>query len=90
VPPVATILKPSSSNIWAAGRMPSLSRSLTEMNTVPDMGSRWPAASWLFMKARPKFTSMPMTSPVERISGPSSTSTPGKRLKGNTDSLTDM
>jgi hypothetical protein len=29
-----------------------------------------------------------MTSPVERISGPSSVSTPGKRAKGNTASLT--
>ena len=29
-----------------------------------------------------------MTSPVERISGPSRTSTPGKRLKGKTASFT--
>ena len=29
-----------------------------------------------------------MTSPVERISGPSTVSTPGKRAKGNTASLT--
>ena len=32
---------------------------------------------------------MPMTSPVDFISGPRSVSTPGKRLKGKTDSLTD-
>ena len=32
---------------------------------------------------------MPMTSPVERISGPSSVSTSGKRLNGSTASLTD-
>ena len=32
--------------------------------------------------------SMPMTSPVERISGPSSVSTPGNRLKGSTASFT--
>ncbi len=31
---------------------------------------------------------MPMTSPVERISGPSTVSTPGKRANGNTDSFT--
>ena len=31
---------------------------------------------------------MPITSPVERISGPSTVSTPGKRAKGNTASLT--
>jgi hypothetical protein len=30
-----------------------------------------------------------MTSPVERISGPSSVSTSGKRLKGSTASFTD-
>ena len=32
---------------------------------------------------------MPMTSPVERISGPSRVSTPGNRLKGSTASLTE-
>ena len=31
---------------------------------------------------------MPITSPVERISGPSTVSTPGKRAKGNTASFT--
>jgi hypothetical protein len=31
-----------------------------------------------------------MTSPVERISGPSTVSTPGKRANGNTASLTPM
>ena len=31
---------------------------------------------------------MPMTSPVERISGPSTVSTPGKRANGKTASLT--
>ncbi len=31
---------------------------------------------------------MPMTSPVERISGPSRVSTPGNRLKGRTASFT--
>jgi len=31
---------------------------------------------------------MPITSPVERISGPRTGSTPGKRRKGNTDSFT--
>ena len=36
----------------------------------------------------PKPESRPITSPVERISGPSSTSTPGKRAKGNTASFT--
>ena len=39
-------------------------------------------------KAIPKVASMPMTSPVERISGPSSVSTSGKRPKGRTASFT--
>ena len=32
---------------------------------------------------------MPITSPVERISGPSRVSTPGNRLNGSTASLTE-
>ena len=55
---------------------------------MPESGSRVPAAIWLLAKARPKVMSTPMTSPVERISGPSSVSTPGKRSKGSTASLT--
>ena len=65
-----------------------MSRSATEMNTIPAEGSRSPAAIWLFAKARPNVRSMPMTSPVERISGPSTESASGKRLKGSTASLT--
>ena len=55
---------------------------------MPSVGSRSPAASWLLANARPKVRSMPMTSPVERISGPSTVSTSGKRLKGSTASFT--
>ena len=33
---------------------------------------------------------MPITSPVERISGPSIVSTPGKRANGKTASFTEM
>ena len=51
------------------------------------------AASWLFANAVGKSRSMPMTSPVERISGPSTESTMSpslvrKRLKGSTASFT--
>ncbi len=56
---------------------------------MPASGRRSPAAAWLLAKARPKVASMPMTSPVERISGPRSVSTSGKRLKGSTASLTE-
>ena len=58
------------------------------MKTVPLTGSMVPAPSWDLAKARAKSWSRPMTSPVERISGPSRISTPGKRANGNTASLT--
>ncbi len=47
-----------------------------------------PAAIWLLAKARPKVEPMPITSPVDRISGPRRVSTPGNRPKGSTASLT--
>ena len=47
-----------------------------------------PVPIWLLAKAAPKDTSSPITSPVERISGPRWVSTPGKRLKGSTASFT--
>ena len=46
------------------------------------------AAVWLLANARPNERSMPMTSPVERISGPRIVSTSGKRLNGSTASFT--
>jgi hypothetical protein len=54
---------------------------------VPSVGSTVPAASSALKNALPKVASMPMTSPVERISGPSAVSTSGKRLNGSTHSL---
>ena len=60
----------------------SLSRSASERNTVPWRGSVLPAPAWLFANAMPNVRSMPMTSPVERISGPRIVSTSGKRLNG--------
>ena len=59
-----------------------------EEHACPLSGSRSPAAIWLLANARPKVRSMPMTSPVERISGPSRVSTSGKRLNGSTASFT--
>ena len=66
-----------------------MSPSLTETKRVPEVGSAVPAPIWALRKARGKVRSQPMTSPVERISGPSRVSTPGKRLKGITASLTE-
>ena len=56
---------------------------------MPLSGSRLPAAAWLFTNASPNERSMPMTSPVERISGPRIVSTSGKRPNGRTASLTE-
>ena len=70
--------------------MRALSSSRTETKTVPLFGTWVPEPSWLLAKATPKPRSRPITSPVERISGPSRTSTPGKRAKGKTASFTAM
>ena len=53
------------------------------------MGSGTPAAACDFAKAHPKSSSMPITSPVDFISGPSNTSTPANLLNGKTASFTD-
>ena len=68
---------------------PALSVSVTVMKTVPLAGSAAPAAAWALANAVGKSRAMPMTSPVERISGPSSASEPSKRSKGSTASLTE-
>ena len=75
--------------------MARLSRLATETKIVPLRGRPGPNPSWLLANAAPKSESMPMTSPVERISGPSrlSTTWPSRvrnRLKGSTASLTAM
>ena len=65
-----------------------LSLFFTLRNTLPSNGRFCPAPSWDFQKAAPKLKSMPMTSPVDFISGPRIVSTPKNLLKGKTDSLT--
>ena len=67
-----------------------LQRRTGEINTVPEVGSLFPAAIWLLAYAAAKLLSMPITSPVDRISGPRITSTPGNLLNGKTASLTDV
>jgi hypothetical protein len=57
------------------------------MNTFPEMGKGLLAANWLLANANPKVASDPMTSPVDRISGPRRMSIPGNRLNGKTLSL---
>ena len=73
--------------------MARLSRSATETNTRPDVGSDPYEAACDFANAGPNDASMPITSPVDFISGPSSGSIPRpagvrNRLNGSTASLT--
>ncbi len=60
------------------------------MNTCPDRGKRFPAAICALANAAPNDVPMPMTSPVDFISGPSNVSTPGNFENGKTASLTEM
>ncbi len=65
---------------FAMGTMASLYLSIMVMNTLPLIGSRCPAASAALAYAALKLSSMPITSPVDRISGPSSVSAPAAGL----------
>ena len=56
---------------------------------MPPLGSCVPTAAWAFANAVGKSAATPITSPVERISGPSSASAPAKRSNGSTASLTE-
>ena len=55
---------------------------------MPAVGSFVPAPIWLLPNAVAKVVAMPITSPVERISGPRMVSTPANFANGNTASLT--
>ncbi len=70
------------------GTAASRSSVRTERKARPSVGRKVPAAIWLLAKATAKSASMPMHSPVDRISGPRITSTPGNFENGNTDSFT--
>ncbi|CAB4598212.1 unannotated protein [freshwater metagenome] len=86
---MATILSPRDVKPLTTSTPPSLSRSFSDTNISPDSGNVVPAANCDLANARAKESSIPITSPVERISGPSAVSTSAKRLNGNTASLTD-
>ena len=88
VPRVATISKPKSCRMVATPVAAGLSPSATVMKARPLPGSWAPAAAWALANAVGKSWAIPMTSPVERISGPSSESAPANRSKGSTTSLT--
>ena len=90
MPRVASTSKPRSTSPLATATAFALSLFCTEMKAVPRMGRRVPAPIWLLPKAAAKLVSIPITSPVERISGPSSVSTPANLAKGKTASFTAM
>src|SRR5207342_1235938 len=62
--------------------------SLTERNAVPPVGSGLPAARSALASAVGRSEALAITSPVERISGPSTGSAPGNRANGSTAALT--
>src|SRR3954471_24930934 len=66
-----------------------LSGSLTVIRTAPSSGNSFDAASCALAKLAPNDAEMPMTSPVDRISGPSTGSVPANLLNGNTASFTE-
>ena len=88
VPRVASTVKPMSLSRRASTTAAALSLSLTDTNKVPDAGSEMPLPSCDFRKAVAKSSEIPMTSPVDFISGERTGSTPGNLLKGNTASFT--
>ena len=66
----------------------ALSLSLTLRNTVPAFGIVMPVAWKALNTASPNVGAIPMTSPVERISGRRKISVLSNRSKGKTDSFT--
>ena len=75
VPWVARISKPRSASTLIGKIIERLSRLAIDTNTWPEVGSDPNAAAWALANARPKSASMPITSPVDFISGPSTVST---------------
>ena len=88
VPAVAVSSKPSCASARATGTTAILSASRTVRNARPPEGSARPAARSALANAVGKSAALAITSPVERISGPSTGSAPGKRANGSTAALT--
>ena len=65
-----------------------LSDSFTLINAEPESGKILFAALWAFAYASPKLEPIPITSPVDFISGPRIGSTAGNLSKGKTASFT--
>ena len=88
VPRVARSVNPHAASRRATSTTASFATSGTERNAFPEVGSTVPAPIWALANAAPKLPSIPITSPVDFISGPRTVSTPGNLMNGNTASLT--
>src|SRR5439155_7775957 len=77
VPRVASSVNPRSPRRRTEAITARLSRLATDTKAVPVLGRLRPADSRAFASANPRESAMPMTSPVERISGPRTVSAPG-------------
>src|SRR5439155_1645178 len=88
VPAVATIRNPSSWKRRTIGTTVGLSESFTVTKIAPASGRLPSAAICALANAIPKLSANPITSPVDRISGPRMVSTPGSFVKGKTASFT--
>ena len=87
--PYGGAISNSGGEIWIANsEFTENSAPFTDTNAVPPCGRIIPAPSKALANAMSKSRSIPMTSPVLFISGPSTGSVPGKRAKGNTGPLT--
>ena len=88
VPFVAMILKLSSARSFMTGSALFLSISLIEIKAVPSFGTVYPSDCIAFKNAIPGSLSIPITSPVDFISGPKNTFSSLNFLNGSTAFLT--
>ncbi len=88
MPSVATMRNPISWKRRTIGNTVGLSESFTVTKIAPASGKLPSAAICALANAIPKLSAIPITSPVLRISGPNTVSTPGSLVKGKTASFT--
>ena len=87
VPEVATRLNPISTRSLAIGIISILSASLTEIKTVPESGTEFPALMDARLNDSPIVFEIPITSPVDFISGLKKIDSSGNLLNGRTASF---
>ena len=87
---MAIIVKPISFNFFAIGIIAFLSPSFTDIKTLPFFGRLFPALIDALKKDSPIVFDMPITSPVDFISGLKKIDSSGNLLNGRTASFTAM